>query len=119
MSLPPPNPKAGGLRLTDAEWDAVKSFTNDHDVEEVWVFGSRASGVRTNQEPSRSSDIDLAVRLGWTPEVDGKDTDRAIAYKARHRETLARFPIQIDWHRLGDASDQFHTKGIRIWPAPG
>ena len=111
--LPPRNPNALGLHLTDEEWSAVLEFLRGRArLRRAWVFGSRVSGIR--RTPDQPLDIDLAIELDW-PADDG---EQIVLADAQHdRPYCARWGIHVDWHGLGDASDRWHeNKSVLVWP---
>ena len=64
MSLPPPNPSAYGLYLTNEEWLSLQHLIEaDGALLRVRVYGSRQSGVRRAKDPPQPIDIDLAIEV--------------------------------------------------------
>lgn len=90
--LPPANPSALGLHLTELEFCGVLAFLDASAlVSRAWIYGSRHSGTRRSKGSVFSHpDIDLAVELGNAPTADDQHL------------TLARFQLNHDLREFFD-----------------
>lgn len=115
--LPFPNEYAHGLHLTLREWTEVKRLViSEPDIRKAWIFGSRATGIRTAKATRQPPDIDLAILPAWPiGDEEGTDIKRSIEFKERHADVLANYNIHVDWHGSGKhQSDAWHLDGVLI-----
>jgi hypothetical protein len=62
--LPPSNPNALGLHLTDEEWRTVLELLwAEPAILQARVYGSRKSGVRRPKDPAEPIDVDIVVQV--------------------------------------------------------
>ena len=97
--LPPANPKARGLRLTDDEFDRLTAWASAQlaIIERAWVWGSRRTGVRRHKEGApRPADIDVAVQItSYVPAAD---------------RSWAMFELRWSLEELGFALNDVHVE---------
>ncbi len=114
--LPPRNPRALGLHLTDAEWRALRVFVEQEPrIKRVLIYGSRRTGVRRPKPVPGPPDIDLGVELAW-PNSLGGTIELGAAVKERWQEYWVAHGIQVDWHGCGAASDAYRVDALEIFP---
>lgn len=98
---------------TPAEWveSVTKWAASIPEIENVWVFGSRATGVRSYKEkPPPLPDFDLAYTL--TGDEPGALLALSICEGGKWREHLqAEIPVPVDLQMANPESDE------RVWPA--
>jgi len=101
---------------TPQDWiEAVQAWAaSEARITRVWVFGSRATGLRTPKEaPDLVPDLDLGFLVEPLP---GEELGEAIAYamfnKAWWTERLGTvIPVKVDLRLAQPKTD------LRVWPA--
>ena len=62
--LPPANPNARGLHLTDEEWRTLLGLVEaEQAIMRARVYGSRQAGTRRPKDSPQPLDIDLAIEV--------------------------------------------------------
>src|SRR5687768_15859415 len=98
FDLPPRNPRAMDLHVSDAEWRAVRRFLKrEPRLKRVLIFGSRVTGVRRPKDKPEEPDIDLGVELDW-PEDEGGRIELGAAVSDKWKGFWSTHRIHVDWH---------------------
>ena len=113
--LPPQNPNAFGLHVTDVEWAAIQHFlSSETRIKRAFIFGSRHTGRRQEENgPSDPPDIDIRLELYWVSDP-AQHSQQCASIRSDWKDFWAAHRIHVDWHGLGDQSDYFPH--MLIWP---
>jgi hypothetical protein len=113
--LPPHNPKAFGLHVTDEEWAALQLFlSNETRIKRAFISGSRYTGRRqVKSRPSNPPDINIRLELRWVSDP-AQHSQQSASLWSDWKDFWAAHRIDVDWHGLGDQSD--HLPQMLIWP---
>jgi hypothetical protein len=100
--LPPANPNALGLHITDEEWQSLRELLQvEPAIIRVRVYGSRQTGVRRPKPITEPLDIDLAIEVSYGGDPSRRSQEFWSA-KNRLEERAGLLCVQIE--DLADAA---------------
>jgi hypothetical protein len=92
--LPPANPNARGLHLTDEEWRTLLGLVEaEQAIMRARVYGSRQAGTRRPKDSPQPLDIDLAIEVRTD---DPSEAFTVFLSIARQLKAASELRIQVE-----------------------